>query len=107
MQNRRWTIPHHYWAGLYWVSMGVASILLNAAVALPALAYAPEPELMQLKGYSPEVVSTAQDQRKRQEWRQLGVQTMTPMERFWHNIMYNNWTGSVDPFGSQILRERQ
>lgn len=70
-----------------------------------ALAYAPEGDLMKIKGYSPEVIDTANSQRSRQEWREPSAPKQTPMEKFFHNIYYGNWTGGVDDFGSQVIRE--
>jgi hypothetical protein len=69
-----------------------------------AFGYAPEPDLMKIKGYSPEIIKTTDVQRSRQEWRQPPAPDMTPKERFFHNIYYNNWTGSVDEFGSSVIR---
>ena len=103
MQHRNQAVSKTF----QWLSLGAASLIISTAIAPLAHAYAPEAELMQLKGYSPEVISTAADQRKRQEWRQASTPVMTPMEHFWHNVVYNNWTGSVDPFGAQVLRDRQ
>ncbi|MDX2084209.1 MAG: hypothetical protein SFZ03_02335 [Candidatus Melainabacteria bacterium] len=67
-------------------------------------AYAPEADLMKIKGYSPETIQSASLQRSRQEWRQPAPPRMTPKEKFFHNLYYNNWTGGVDDFGSQIIR---
>ena len=84
------------------VGLGVAALLHGA----PALAYAPEGDLMKTKGYSPEVIQLAQTQRSRQEWRATAPPKMTPTERFFHNVYYGDWTGDVDQFGSMILREQ-
>ncbi len=82
--------------------VGVAALLHGA----PALAYAPEGDLMKTKGYSPEVIQLAQTQRSRQEWKMSAAPKMTPTERFFHNVYYGDWTGDVDQFGSMILREQ-
>lgn len=71
-----------------------------------AMAFAPEPDLMKIKGYSPEVIYTSQTTRSRMEWRVPPVPTLSPLERFIHNIYYNQWIGSMDEFGSQIIRYR-
>lgn len=71
-----------------------------------AFAYSPEEDLMKIKGYSPELIETTDTQRSRQEWREPSAPRRTPMEKFFHNIYYGNWTGDVDDFGSQIIREK-
>jgi hypothetical protein len=84
----------------------VAMILMG--ISQPAAhAFAPEPDLMKIKGYSPEVVHTTEIQRSRQEWRNPPAPRLTPFERFLSNIYYNDWTGSLDEFGSQVIRYRQ
>ncbi len=82
-----------------------AGVILSSLNVSPALAYAPEGDLLKIKGYSPEVIETANSQRSRQEWKEPSAPKQTPMERFFHNVYYGDWTGSVDEFGSQILRE--
>ncbi|MBX2861024.1 MAG: hypothetical protein KTR14_07305 [Vampirovibrio sp.] len=83
-------------------------IFLGAIAFMPAsFAYAPEPDVMEIKGYSPEIINTTQVQRNRQEWRKPPAPPMTPREQFFHNIYYNNWIGGVDPFGSQVIRQHQ
>lgn len=89
------------------IVFGIAAgtVLMISSLAGQALAYAPEGELMKIKGYSPEVIETANSQRSRQEWKEPAGPKQTPRERFFHNIYYGNWTGSVDEFGSQVIRE--
>ena len=70
-----------------------------------AFAYAPEGDLMKIKGYSPEVIQTASQQRSRQEWKEPSVQTKTTVEKFFHNIYYGDWVGPVDDFGSEVIRK--
>ena len=82
------------------------AILCGTLSASVAQAYAPEQDLLQIKGYSPEVIETATKQRSRQEWRQPEAPLRTPVEQFFHNIYYNDWTGSVDEFGSTVLRKK-
>lgn len=79
---------------------------LHPLMAGMALAYAPEAELLKTKGYSPEIINTMEAQRSRQEWRQPPAPILSPIKRFMHNIYYNEWTGSIDEFGAQVLRER-
>ena len=79
----------------------VTGLLMSGA----AYAYAPESDLMELKGYSPEVVKVAEKQRSRQEWRQPQAGTLTPMKRFFHNVYYGKWTEGFDEFGSQVIRD--
>jgi hypothetical protein len=89
------------------VSLGIAlgaGILLTHFVGSQALAYVPEGDLLKIKGYSPEVIETADHQRSRQEWKEPSAPKQSPMEKFFHNIYYGDWTGSVDEFGSQVLR---
>ncbi|WP_373531991.1 hypothetical protein [Vampirovibrio sp.] len=74
-------------------------------LASSAFAYAPENDLMKIKGYSPEVIQTANQQRNRQEWKEASVQTKTTTEKFFHNIYYGNWMGPIDDFGSEVIRQ--
>lgn len=78
-----------------------AFILLTS----PCLAYAPDGDLMKIKGYSPEVIQTANQQRSRQEWKEPSVQTKSTTEQFFHNIYYGNWMGPLDDFGSEVIRK--
>ncbi len=95
------------------MSIKLNEILLGAFLLLALLstgtgwAYAPEPVLLDIKGYSPEIIDTIQTQTDRMEWRQPQPPARTPKERFLHNIFINDWTGNFDPFGSHVLRERQ
>jgi hypothetical protein len=84
----------------------ILALLGFMSLMLPTMAYTPDEELMQVKGYSPELITVTDTQRSRQEWKQPVTPTLSPKQRFLHNIFYNNWTGSVDEFGSQIIRER-
>ncbi|MCE3234946.1 MAG: hypothetical protein K0Q50_1126 [Vampirovibrio sp.] len=87
-------------------AIAAGAILFGASLAgSQALAYAPEGDLMKIKGYSPEVIDTANSQRSRQEWKEPSAPKQTPMEKFFHNIYYGNWTGGVDDFGAQVIRE--
>jgi hypothetical protein len=81
--------------------VGAATLGLNHA----ALAFAPEGDLLEVKGYSPELVQLTDQQRSRQEWRSPSIPKQTPVEKFFHNIYYGEWTESVDDFGSQVLRD--
>lgn len=81
-----------------------AGLLFASLLQQPALAYSPEGDLMKVKGYSPELIQMTDTQRSRQEWKQAAMPTKTPVEHFFHNIYYGEWTGGVDDFGSQVLR---
>ena len=83
-------------------SMG---ILLSGMLANQAFAYAPEGDLMKVKGYSPELIELTSGQRSRQEWKQAAPPRKSTTERFFHNIYYGEWMGSVDEFGAQVLRD--
>lgn len=91
-------------------SMGkfLALILVGGAMASGNIAFgfAPEPELLKIKGFSPEIISVTETQRSRQEWRVPAPPRMSPMERFFSNIYYNDWIGNVDSFGDYIIRNR-
>lgn len=80
--------------------------LLMAMVQKPAFALAPDMDLMRIKGYSPEVIHTVEVQRNRQEWRVPMTPRHSPLERILYNIYYNDWTGSMDEFGSYVIRNR-
>jgi hypothetical protein len=81
----------------------VSGIVMDAG---QALAYAPEGDLMKVKGFSPEVIQLTETQRSRQEWKTASAPKMSPTERFIHNIYYGDWTGDIDEFGSGIIREK-
>lgn len=80
----------------------MASVILSA---VSAWAYAPEGDLLKIKGYSPEIIQTSGTQRSRQEWREPSPPKMSPFRRYLHNIYRGNWTEGVDEFGSTIIRE--
>ncbi|MBY0449388.1 MAG: hypothetical protein K2X01_02020 [Cyanobacteria bacterium] len=82
----------------------VFSALALTVTAGPSRAFAPEPDVMTNKGYSPQLIDFVEDQRDRQEWKPQRPGQLTPRERFLRNIYYNNWTGSVDKFGAQVIR---
>ena len=84
-----------------------ASLLLGAfCLTIPeGLAFAPESDLMKIKGYSPEVILATDQQRSRQEWRNPTVSKRSPTEKFFHNLLYGNWTAGIDDFGNQVIRQ--
>ncbi len=84
------------------LAVGVMVATINAAQA-----YAPENDMLHIKNYSPETVQMISTQRSRQEWREPPAAKRTPMENFFHNIYYNDWTGSYDDFGSTIIRGKK
>jgi uncharacterized protein YqiB (DUF1249 family) len=71
------------------------------------LTYQPDPEFLQIKGYSPELIDVTHVQRYRQEWRYPPPPERTPSEQVLRNIYINDWLGNADPFGSYRIRERQ
>ena len=75
--------------------------LLSAGLAN---AYAPDDDLMKTKGYSPEMIRMTDVQRSRQEWREPPAPVRSPIQNAFHNVVNNNWTGSFDEFGSNIIR---
>ncbi len=89
------------------LGLGLSAIVL-AGIALggQALAYSPENDLMKIKGFSPEVINLTETQRSRQEWKEASAPRLGPVERFFHNIYYGDWTGDIDQFGSAILRDK-
>lgn len=80
--------------------------LLANLVQISSADYAPAPELLQRKGYSPETVQTIDNQRYRQEWRYPPQPRRNAKEQFWHNVKLGDPMGYVDPFGSYQFRER-
>lgn len=84
-----------------WGTAAIALMMLGGGLAQ---AYAPESDLMEIKGYSPGLIEAINTQRSRQEWREPEAPKRTTVEQFFHNVYYNNWTGSVDPFGSGVIR---
>ncbi len=89
----------------YFLGIALATSVLILNFAGQAQAYAPEGDLMKIKGYSPEVIQTANLQRSRQEWKEPSTPTKGPVERFFHNIYYGDWIGPVDDFGSEVIRD--
>jgi hypothetical protein len=89
------------------IALGVGFLLAGMAMPNTASALAPEPDLLKIKGFSPEVIQVTETQRSRQEWRTPQAPTLSPMGRFVHNIYYNDWIGSLDAFGDSIIRNRQ
>ena len=85
---------------------GLISMLSWLALVNPGFAYAPENDLMKIKGYSPEVIQLTETQRSRQEWKEASAPKLGPVERFFHNIYYGEWTGDIDQFGSGVLRDK-
>jgi hypothetical protein len=87
-------------------SLALLLTLTFAAVsALSASAQEPDPMLLKIKGYSPELIRYAGVQRSRQEWKEPPPPSQTPMQRVLHNIYYSKWTDSMDAFGSTIIRD--
>lgn len=82
-------------------------MLATLLVASSAYAYSPEPELLELKGYSPQTIRVADVQKHRQEWRNAPPPLLSPTKRFFRNIFYNNWVGSMDEFGYGVIRNYQ
>lgn len=78
--------------------------LLSSGLGSVALAYAPDGELMQIKGYSPELIQTTNQQRNRQEWKEPSRPLRSPIERFLHNVYYGDWVAPVDDFGGGVIR---
>jgi hypothetical protein len=78
--------------------------LALAGLCLHASAFEPDGKLLKIKGFSPEVVKVADIQRSRQEWKEPAVPRQSPVEKFFHNVYYGEWTGGLDEFGSQVLR---
>lgn len=88
----------------------LSSLVLLAALScvtsgLHAVAQEPDPMLLKIKGYSPELIRYAGVQRSRQEWKEPPPPSQTPMQRVLHNIYYSKWTDSMDAFGSNIIRD--
>ena len=93
------------------MSVSRKAVLLTVSIGMGLLfsskcfAFAPDSDLMKIKGYSPEVIQVADQQRSRQEWREPSTLRQSPVERFFHNVYYGEWTEGVDDFGSQVLRK--
>ena len=72
--------------------------VLLASICQQAFAVEPDPVLLRIKGYSPELVRFA-------EWKEPVPQSLTPGQRIIKNIIYNNWLGSMDEFGYEVIRD--
>jgi hypothetical protein len=86
-------------------SLALALLLLASQLSVAALAMEPNPELLSIKGYSPQMVTTTGIQQDRMEWKQPPPPPRTPWQQFWHNVYTNDWTGSLDPIGYGTIRE--
>lgn len=86
-------------------SLALALLLLASQLSVAALAMEPTPELLSIKGYSPQMVTTTGIQQDRMEWKQPPPPPRTPWQQFWHNVYTNDWTGSLDPIGYGTIRE--
>jgi|GEM_PF-1888418 len=106
MLKRFWSSDRTVALGVSILGAGLVSILSWVALANPVFAYAPENDLMKIKGYSPEVIQLTETQRSRQEWKEASAPKLGPVERFFHNIYYGEWTGDIDQFGSGVLRDK-
>ena len=83
-----------------------ALLVVVTTVGAPfAQAYEPDPVLMTIQGYSPEFVRFSSIQRDRQEWKAPAPPALTPKQRVIRNFLYNDWLGSFDEFGYEIIRE--
>jgi hypothetical protein len=82
-----------------------ALVFLSGLPGSLALAYAPENDLMKVKGFSPEMIEITNGQRSRQEWKQAAPPRKSPAERFIHNVYYGEWINSIDEFGSNVMRD--
>lgn len=87
------------------IGLLLTALLLGNSL-LTAYAYRPEPEFLQIKGYSPETVDVTVVQSYRQEWRYPPPPKRTPTEQFWRNVFINDPLGNIDPFGSYKIREK-
>lgn len=87
------------------IASGLFLSMASIGLGQSAFAFAPEGDLMKIKGFSPEVIQVTSQQRSRQEWREPAIPKQRPMERFFHNVYYGEWTGGIDEFGSQVIRE--
>jgi hypothetical protein len=86
------------------VFLGLAAMaVLTSGQSAPA--FAPEGDLMKVKGYSPEVIKVTDQQRSRQEWKEPAILRQKPMEKFLRNFYYGEWTNGIDDFGSQVIRD--
>ncbi|MEM0951994.1 MAG: hypothetical protein AAGI66_07620 [Cyanobacteria bacterium P01_H01_bin.74] len=70
-----------------------------------AHAYNPDANLLQVKGYSPEVVEITNQQRSKQEWKAPAIRRRSPKETLLHNIYKGNWTEGYDGFGAYVIRD--
>ncbi len=85
----------------------ISALALLGLLAGSAHAYAPHPELLDIMGFSPQTVEVIETQTYRDEWKQPPPRKRTVEQQLYRNIWINDWTGSLDPFGSGIIRERQ
>ena len=87
------------------LALTFALLLFASQLGITALAFEPNPELLSIKGYSPQIVTTIGIQQDRMEWKQPPPPPGTPWQQFWHNVYTNDWTGSIDPISYGTIRE--
>lgn len=99
------TVPDTCIKMFHAVKHTITAISLAFLLQGVSLAYTPENTLLKVKGYSPEVVDSANQQRSRQEWKSPSVPQRTVKEKLLHNFYYGDWTDGIDDFGAQVIRE--
>jgi hypothetical protein len=90
------------------ITLLLATGVLLASVLLAPMAYAwtPDKDLMTTKGYSPYYTGLALRQVFRQEWKPNPEPKTSKWAMARHNFYYNNWTGSLFPFGETELDDK-
>jgi hypothetical protein len=90
------------------ITLLVATGLLLASVLIApvANAWVPDKDLMTTKGYSPYYTHLTGRQVFRQEWKPNPEPKASKWAMAKHNFYYNNWTGSLFPFGETELDDK-
>jgi hypothetical protein len=80
-------------------------LLASAPACLAEEGLHPDAELLQVKGYSTEVITHTGRQSLRQEWKPQVIPYRTKWAQFKRNLWRNDWTGALDEFGSPSLSD--
>ncbi|XVJ51179.1 MAG: hypothetical protein HEQ32_03470 [Vampirovibrio sp.] len=86
------------------VALCLMILSLGGMAPLSALAFTPDVEILQLKGYSPDTIEHIMAARSRAEWRGMAPPKRSPVQKFFYNIIHNNAIDSIDEPGQQIIR---
>ena len=83
----------------------VATFSFSVWALVAAHAVTPDPDFMEMKGYSPEMVRMMNVSRSRNEWRGTPPPVRSPLKQILHNIWHNHPAGMMDEMGYTVIRD--